>query len=310
MYGLSVMFCSYVYIVNNKACGAGYSVLIGVVYDVKFIILVTAFYYLRNINRVRKSLTAMAVETSIQAFVTSKLDYSSRLFYGACHSCSIACKKRKTTLHASSPITMRGNGNIYPQLSGWAALVAFKTAHWLQNATVRLQSSKLHGPCLSGWPPSNIHARKKTWSPRVNITLIHHVHSLKPTVIKRSCLWHHNCGMNYQKTSGVSNLVRFSRPSSNLTYICRPFFDELICPSLWSPSVNLLLCSHLLKFAFWQVCSFDGLPVCPDGRSGITHERVAISSPNLNTDASYPEFVFIFLLVWLSAHFVHRLEQS
>ena len=229
------------FIVNNKASGAGYAVFIGIMNDVKFIILVTAFYYLWNINRIRKSLSTMAVKTSIQAFVTSKLDYCSRLFYGACHPCSIACKKRRTTLHPSSPITMRGNGNIYPQLSGWAALVAFKTVHWLQNATARLQSTKLHGPCISGWPPYNIQARKKTWGPPVNITLLHHAHILKPTVIKRSCLWHHNCGMNYQKTSGVSNLVRVSRPTSNLTYICRPFLDELIRPSLWSPGVNFAI---------------------------------------------------------------------
>ena len=40
---------------------------------------------------------------------------------------------------------------------------------------------------------------------------------------------------------------------------------------------------NLPKFAFWQVCSSDGvcLPLRMDGRSRTTHERIDISSPNL-----------------------------
>ena len=37
--------------------------------------------------------------------------------------------------------------------SGWAALAAYKSAYWLQNYTVRLQSTDWPGPCLSDWPP-------------------------------------------------------------------------------------------------------------------------------------------------------------
>ena len=64
----------------------------------------SAFYNPRNISRVRKPLTTMAVITIIQAFVTSKLDYCSCLLYGSPIILLIVCKKSRTTLHVSSRI--------------------------------------------------------------------------------------------------------------------------------------------------------------------------------------------------------------
>ena len=55
-------------------------------------------------------------------------------------------------LHVSSPTWCAETG-LYITHSGWAALAAYKTAHWLQNPTVHSQRTEWLGPCLSGWPP-------------------------------------------------------------------------------------------------------------------------------------------------------------
>ena len=42
----------------------------------------SSFYHLRNISRIRKSLTRETTEMVVHAFVTSKLDYCNSLHYG------------------------------------------------------------------------------------------------------------------------------------------------------------------------------------------------------------------------------------
>ncbi len=42
----------------------------------------TAFFHLRNISRIRSSLSQQDVETVIHAFVMSQLDYCNSLLYG------------------------------------------------------------------------------------------------------------------------------------------------------------------------------------------------------------------------------------
>ena len=52
--------------------------------------------------------------------------------------------------------------NVIIYHSGWAALAAYNTAHWLQNFTICLQGTEWPGPCLSGLPPYTIQAEKET----------------------------------------------------------------------------------------------------------------------------------------------------
>ena len=86
---------------------------------------------------------------------------------------------------------------------------------------------------LSIWLTSLHHiSRERTWGLLVNITLTHHVHPLKPMAIEHSCRRHQDCGMNYQKTSGVLNPLKFSRPTSKLISAGLLLMDHLISGSV------------------------------------------------------------------------------
>ena len=197
----------------------------------------SSFYILRNINRLRKSLTTMAAKIIIQALVTSKLNYSNFIVWSA-----IILSSAKVQNYAARIINhARKWDHTSPTLA---------ELHWLpikQHIDYKILLYVYKAPnCLPGAYLTDrlVHtSRERTWGPLVNNTLIPHVHSLKPMAIEHSSRWHQGCGMNYQKTSEVPSVLKFSRPTSGFTYICRPFIDELTCLPLGFPSVN-----------FWIIC--------------------------------------------------------
>ena len=116
----------------------------------------SAFYNLRNISWVRKSLTTVAVKTIIQTFVTCNLDYCNSLLCGTTSSLLYCLQKAQN--YAARILNL--NRIIYhpPWLS---CIGCLKTTHWLQNSSVHLQSIEWPGPCISGWPPYTIQAEKE-----------------------------------------------------------------------------------------------------------------------------------------------------
>ena len=60
-----------------------------------------------------------------------------------------------------------------------------------------------------------------------------------------------------------------------ISYIDTPYERVMNC----AVNLQVFVTYYSPKFPFWQVCSFDGLCIGPDGRSGLTHEHLNTSSP-------------------------------
>ena len=104
----------------------------------------------------------MAVKTIIQTFVISKLDHCNCLLQ---ESPSPLLYRLQNMYHAARIIS-HARKRDHITHSGWAALAAYKTAHWLQNPTVHSQRIEWPGPCLSGWPPyrASKHYLDRAWT--------------------------------------------------------------------------------------------------------------------------------------------------
>ena len=104
----------------------------------------------------------MAVKTIIQPFVISKLDHCNCLLQ---ESPSPLLYRLQNMYHAARIIS-HARKRDHITHSGWAALAAYKTAHWLQNPTVHSQRIDWLGPCLSDRPPyrANKHYLDRPWT--------------------------------------------------------------------------------------------------------------------------------------------------
>ena len=122
-------------------------------------------------------------------------------------------------------------------------------AHWQQNSSVRLQSAEWAGPCLSAWHRHTIQSGKN-WGPLVIITLIIHVHPLKPTAIERSCRRQKDSWVNYKKTLEVPNLLSFQVFKINLkTHLYLQVFYRLTHMSPFGAFLVLILGWLAVRFA-------------------------------------------------------------
>ena len=91
-----------------------------------------------------------------------------------------------------------------------------------------------------------IHNKTRDMLPSISSTILHMRYSehANSKSVQSSPIWrYHDCGMNYQKVSVITNPLKNSWKSSGLTYICRYCNYELVCPvlGLFLASIDTIL---------------------------------------------------------------------